>query len=258
MNTITTYKFSTLADALSAARAAAEIMIEEARRRGVNGVSVNPDEYITGSHGGDSLAAETYGYTVDPSEALRLQFEVGTPEPTPKTAGPLIWDGEEGTCPKCGGDLELDEEESDGEGIGRAAWTCPDCGATGVQIREAVFQYHRDVETPEDSENKAKAALYPAPRTEYSPSGIMAFTAIGAGSGKWGPQINREEAERLLAPEDGEDSDDYGFTIYCKEASDRPGLWAGIESGDLEDGKLPEDWETFEIMFSPAPHEFER
>lgn len=253
MNTITTYKFSTLADALSAARAAAEIMIEEARRRGVNGVSVNPDEYITGSHGGDSLAAETYGYTVDPSEALRLQFEVGTPEPTPKTAGPLIWDGEEGTCPKCGGDLELDEEESDGEGIGRAAWTCPDCGATGVQIREAVFQYHRDVETPEDSENKAKAALYPeGPRTLYSTDGTLEFKAIGAGTGKWGPQISREEAERLLRerPED--------VQIYCKEASDTAALWAGIEDGDLEDGKLPEDWETFEIMFSPAPHEFER
>lgn len=176
-----------------------------------------------------------------------------------KEAGPLIWSGEEGICPKCGGDLELDEEESDGEGIGTANWTCPDCGAAGVQVREAVFQYHRDVETPEDTEAKAKAALFPeGPRTMHSTDGTLEFKAIGAGSGKWGPQISREEAARLLRAYESNEHD--GVNIYCKEASDSEGaLWAGIESGDLDEkGQLPEGWNTLEIMFEDGPHTFER
>lgn len=73
---VKTYKFSTISDALRAARAASEIMVHEARGRGLRAEWLRPETYITGYHGGDRLAAETRGFTVDPSINLRLQFQV--------------------------------------------------------------------------------------------------------------------------------------------------------------------------------------
>lgn len=163
----------------------------------------------------------------------------------------------ENACPECGADIDVDEDKQfDGDGTERAPWTCPECGAEGVQVREIIFTEHERVKTPEDFAAVAKAALYPdGPRTMYADEdGTADYKAIGGGTGKWGPQITRAEAERLL--EQFANSDN--FTIYCKEASDVPGLWAGIEYGDMEDGKLPEGWETFEVETSDGPHTFER
>jgi len=165
----------------------------------------------------------------------------------------------EDTCPLCGADIDSDEDRDiDGEGAERTPWTCHECGAEGVQVREIIFSGHESVKTPEYFEAIAKAAIYPdGPRTMYADeAGTVEYKAIGAGSGKWGPQIDRHEAARLLG---GWGADEVsGFTIYCREASDVPGLWAGVEAGDLEDGELPEGWDTLEVCTEDGPHTFQR
>ncbi len=51
---------------------------------------------------------------------------------------------EAGVCPVCGGKLEyVDTIRSDNGGF--AVWTCPDCGATGKEGYDEVFDQHYDV-----------------------------------------------------------------------------------------------------------------
>lgn len=51
---------------------------------------------------------------------------------------------EAGVCPVCGGQLEyIDTIRSDNGGL--ALWRCPDCGATGKEGYDEVFDQHYDV-----------------------------------------------------------------------------------------------------------------
>ncbi len=51
---------------------------------------------------------------------------------------------EAGICPICGGELEyVDNIRSDNGGL--AVWTCPNCGATGKEGYDEVFDQHYDV-----------------------------------------------------------------------------------------------------------------
>lgn len=62
---------------------------------------------------------------------------------------------EAGVCPVCGGELEyVDTIRSDNGGF--AVWTCPDCGATGKEGYDKVFDQHYDVK---DGDGKP----FPAP-----------------------------------------------------------------------------------------------
>ena len=62
---------------------------------------------------------------------------------------------EAGICPVCGGELEyVDTIRSDNGGF--AVWTCPDCGATGKEGYDEVFDQHYDV-------NDGDGKPFPAP-----------------------------------------------------------------------------------------------
>ncbi len=62
---------------------------------------------------------------------------------------------EAGICPICGGELEyVDNIRSDNGGL--AVWTCPNCGATGKEGYDEVFDQHYDVK---DGDGKP----FPAP-----------------------------------------------------------------------------------------------
>lgn len=53
-------------------------------------------------------------------------------------------EGEEGTCPVCGGGLEYKGWKATDDFDARF-WTCQDCGATGEEVFTRIFQHHRDV-----------------------------------------------------------------------------------------------------------------
>lgn len=48
---------------------------------------------------------------------------------------------EEGICPVCGGELEYGNDNPTDNG-GLIDWTCPDCGATGKEGYDKVFDRH--------------------------------------------------------------------------------------------------------------------
>lgn len=183
------------------------------------------------------------GYELmDAASARRLAAELtaaaGKP---PATAGPLIWDGEENTCPICGELLDMEAEELDpSETIGTANWTCPDCGAEGVQVREIIFQYHRDV----------KAGI-------PMPIRVVAFTDTAGKAGSYttsaakgpggGNVIHTSEAARLLR----EHGEALPFDImagnYGGEEEDEEDGYTGLTPEDLEEGRLDPDWGPFEV-----------
>ena len=51
---------------------------------------------------------------------------------------------EEGICPICGGELEYGNDVRLDDG-GCREWTCPECGATGKELYDKVFDQHYDV-----------------------------------------------------------------------------------------------------------------
>lgn len=51
---------------------------------------------------------------------------------------------EEGICPICGSELEYGNDIFLDEG-GYREWTCPECGATGKELYNKVFEQHHDV-----------------------------------------------------------------------------------------------------------------
>lgn len=170
--------------------------------------------------------------------AAKLIEAAGKPPPT---KGPVIWDGAEGSCPLCGADLDMGAEEStsDGEGIATANWTCPKCHAAGVQVREAVFQYHRNVEAaPND------------PRTvnftdKAGKPGYYVAGALGEGGG---PVLTTPEAARLLRT--------HGYNLPFDIMARNYGMdnreegdedYIGLSPEDLEEGSLDPDWGPFEV-----------
>jgi len=53
-------------------------------------------------------------------------------------------EGEEGTCPVCGGGLEYKGWKTTDDFDARS-WMCQDCGATGEEVYTRIFQHHSDV-----------------------------------------------------------------------------------------------------------------
>ncbi len=52
---------------------------------------------------------------------------------------------ESGICPICGGELEYGDEIAVEDESGYYKWTCSECGATGKEIYDKVFDQHYEV-----------------------------------------------------------------------------------------------------------------
>lgn len=110
----------------------------------------------------------------------------------------------EDTCPVCGTQgLELDSEESDGEGGYGNAWDCPACGATGVQRREIVFIGHTEIVDPAGRKISEPPAIYRV--HEYSEGRRFTGTlpqldAIARREGATGPGFFSGQIDSRLRP----------------------------------------------------------